>query len=36
MLVGTDNTLPFSSSHDPNKADDSAFVLDVESPLKAK
>jgi hypothetical protein len=35
--VGSDNNLPFSSSRDPNKADDNEFVLlDVGDLLKAK
>ncbi|MFM9846009.1 MAG: esterase-like activity of phytase family protein [Hyphomicrobiaceae bacterium] len=37
IIVGNDNNLPFSSSRDPNKADDNEFVLlNVESLLKAK
>jgi hypothetical protein len=37
IIVGNDNNLPFSSSRDPNKADDNEFVLlEVESLLKAK
>jgi hypothetical protein len=37
IIVGNDNNLPFSSSRDPNKADDNEFVLlDVEDLLKAK
>jgi hypothetical protein len=27
IIVGNDNNLPFSSSRDPNKADDNEFVL---------
>ena len=34
--VGNDNNLPFSSSRDPNKADDDEFMLlDVADFLKA-
>jgi hypothetical protein len=37
IIVGNDNNLPFSSSRDPNKADDNEFVLlKVEEFLKAK
>lgn len=37
IIVGNDNNLPFSSSRDPNKADDNEFVLlEVEGLLKAK
>jgi hypothetical protein len=37
IIVGNDNNLPFSSSRDPNKADDNEFVLlEVEALLKAK
>ena len=37
IIVGNDNNLPFSSSRDPNKADDNEFVLlNVEALLKAK
>ena len=37
IIVGNDNNLPFSSSRDPNKADDNEFVLlDVADFLKAK
>jgi hypothetical protein len=37
IIVGNDNNLPFSSSRDPNKADDNEFLLlDVEALLKAK
>ena len=37
IIVGNDNNLPFSSSRDPNKADDNEFVLlRVEDFLKAK
>jgi len=37
VIVGNDNNLPFSSSRDPNKADDNEFVLlEVEAFLKAK
>jgi hypothetical protein len=37
IIVGNDNNLPFSSSRDPQKADDNEFVLlDVEEFLKAK
>jgi hypothetical protein len=36
-VVGNDNDLPFSSSRDPNKADDNEFVLlEVTDFLKAK
>ena len=36
-IVGNDNNLPFSSSRDPNKADDNEFVLlEVGDFLKAK
>jgi hypothetical protein len=36
-IVGNHNNLPFSSSREPNKADDNEFVLlEVESLLKAK
>ena len=37
IIVGNDNNLPFSSSREPNKADDNEFVLlRVEDFLKAK
>lgn len=37
IIVGNDNNLPFSSSRDPNKADDNEMVLlDVADLLKAK
>ncbi len=37
IIVGNDNNLPFSSSRDPNKADDNEFVLlRVEELLKAR
>ena len=37
IIVGNDNNLPFSSSRDPNKADDNEFVLlEVGEFLKAK
>ena len=37
IIVGNDNNLPFSSSRDPNKADDNEFVLlKVEDFLKAR
>jgi hypothetical protein len=37
IVVGNDNNLPFSTSREPNKADDNEFVLlEVESLLKAK
>jgi hypothetical protein len=37
IIVGNDNNLPFSSSRDPNKADDNELVLlNVEALLKAK
>lgn len=37
IIVGNDNNLPFSSSRDPNKADDNEFVLlEVGAFLKAK
>ena len=37
IIVGNDNNLPFSSSRDPNKADDDEFVLlRVEELLKAR
>ena len=37
IVVGNDNNLPFSSSREPNKADDNEFVLlEVEALLKAK
>lgn len=37
IVVGNDNNLPFSSSREPNKADDNEFILlDVEALLKAK
>ena len=37
IVVGNDNNLPFSTSRDPNKADDNEFVLlEVEAFLKAR
>jgi hypothetical protein len=37
IVVGNDNNLPFSTSRDPNKADDNEMVLlEVEAFLKAK
>ena len=37
IVVGNDNNLPFSSSRDPNKADDNELVLlQVEALLKAR
>jgi hypothetical protein len=37
IVVGNDNNLPFSSSREPNKADDNELVLlEVEALLKAK
>ena len=37
IVVGNDNNLPFSSSREPNKADDNELVLlEVEAFLKAK
>jgi ABC-type sugar transport system ATPase subunit len=37
IIVGNDNNLPFSSSRDPNQADDNEMILlNVESFLKAK
>lgn len=37
IIVGNDNNLPFSSSRDPNKADDNEFVLlRVEALMKAR
>ncbi|MCX7341085.1 MAG: esterase-like activity of phytase family protein [Hyphomicrobiales bacterium] len=37
IIVGNDNNLPFSSSREPNKADDNEMVLlDVEALLKAR
>lgn len=37
IIVGNDNNLPFSSSREPNKADDNEMILlDVEALLKAK
>jgi len=37
IVVGNDNNLPFSSSRDPNKADDNELVLlQVEGLLKAR
>uniref|UniRef100_E6VQG2 Phytase-like domain-containing protein n=1 Tax=Rhodopseudomonas palustris (strain DX-1) TaxID=652103 RepID=E6VQG2_RHOPX len=37
IIVGNDNNLPFSTSRDPNKADDNEFVLlEVADFLKAK
>ncbi|WP_230533004.1 esterase-like activity of phytase family protein [Microvirga roseola] len=37
IIVGNDNNLPFSSSREPNKADDNEFILlDVAELLKAR
>jgi hypothetical protein len=37
IIVGNDNNLPFSSSRDPNKADDNEFILlEVEAFLNAR
>jgi hypothetical protein len=37
IIVGNDNNLPFSSSRDPNKADDNELILlEVEALLKAR
>jgi hypothetical protein len=37
IVVGNDNNLPFSTSREPNKADDNEFVLlEVEALLKAR
>ena len=37
IIVGNDNNLPFSSSREPNKADDNELVLlEVEALLEAK
>jgi hypothetical protein len=37
IVVGNDNNLPFSTSREPNKADDNEFVLlRVEEFLKAR
>jgi hypothetical protein len=37
IIVGNDNNLPFSSSRDPNRADDNEFVLlEVEALLRAR
>jgi hypothetical protein len=37
IIVGNDNNLPFSSSREPNKADDNELILlEVEALLKAK
>ena len=37
IIVGNDNNLPFSSSRDPNRADDNEFILlEVEALLKAR
>lgn len=37
IIVGNDNNLPFSTSRDPNKADDNEFILlEVEALLKAR
>jgi hypothetical protein len=37
IVVGNDNNLPFSSSREPNQADDNEMVLlDIEALLKAK
>ena len=37
IIVGNDNNLPFSTSREPNKADDNEFILlEVGDFLKAK
>jgi hypothetical protein len=37
IVVGNDNNLPFSSSREPNKADDNEFILlEVADFLKAR
>jgi hypothetical protein len=37
IIVGNDNNLPFSTSREPNKADDNEFVLlRVDEFLKAR
>ena len=37
IVVGDDDDLPFSSSREPNRADDNEFVLlEVEALLKAR
>ena len=37
IIVGNDNNLPFSSSRDPNRADDNEFILlEVEALLRAR
>ena len=37
IIVGNDNNLPFSSSRDPNKADDNELILlNVEQLLSLK
>mgnify|MGYP000591344722 CR=1 FL=1 len=37
IIVGNDNNLPFSSSREPNKADDNEFILlDVRDFLQAR
>ena len=37
IVVGNDNNLPFSSSRDPNRADDNELILlEVESLLNAR
>jgi hypothetical protein len=37
IIVGNDNNLPFSTSRDPNRADDNEFILlEVEGLLKAR
>jgi hypothetical protein len=37
IIVGNDNNLPFSSSREPNRADDNEFILlEVEALLKAR
>nr|NDG60053.1 hypothetical protein [Betaproteobacteria bacterium] len=37
IIVGNDNNLPFSSSREPNRADDNEFILlEVEALLRAR
>jgi hypothetical protein len=36
IIVGNDNNLPFSTSREPNKADDNEFVLLRADFLKAR
>ncbi len=37
IIVGNENGLPLSSSHDPNRADDNEFfLLEVEAMLRAR